>query len=160
MPGIIEKITIYPEKGKAGRELAEGQLLENLGLEGDFHAKPGDPLKPEPRQISLMIAGNNPPLNTAAEKGLCTGRFKENITIRFPELSDGEKSGWAEQMESGLRLSVGEAILEISGETKRCHEECPLFRAGGRCSLAGKNLFARVLKGGPIRPGDRIEIIQ
>jgi len=163
--GIIEKIRIFPAKGEAGIELTEGRLLENLGIEGDFHTKPGDPSKPEAKQISLMIAGNSRPLNTAGEKGLCTGRFKENITIRFPEPPGtpvhmaGEKSGWYEHMKSGLRLSAGEAILEISGETKRCHEECPLFQAGEHCSLAGKNLFARVLKGALIHTGDRIGII-
>jgi len=140
--GKIEKIIIYPEKGKTGRELAEGRLIENLGLEGDFYAKGGD------RQITLLVRGNGDE-NKIREEGLCVSRFRENISISglSPDL-----------LKSGLRLSLGEAVLEISDEIKHCHEECPLFQKGKHCSLAGMNLFARVLKGGAIKVGDVIGI--
>jgi MOSC domain-containing protein YiiM len=48
--------------------------------------------------------------------------------------------------------------LEITGEAKRCHEECGLYRAGKTCPLAGKSLFAKVLKSGVIRAGDGIDV--
>jgi len=151
--GFIERIRVYPAKGEKGKELSEARLFENLGVEGDFHAAGGDHLKPNARQLTFMFAADESK-NSAKGTGLCTARFKENITIKrcnapFPSLCLG----------SGTRLAIGEAILEISAETKRCHEECPLFQAGERCSLAGKNLFANVLKGGIIHAGDRIEII-
>jgi len=137
MKGIIRKIKIYPARGEAGREVSEGRLMENLGLLGDYHARtPG----PNGGKISLMYEG-------LGEAGtLCASRFKENITI------------WCQSpfLSPGTRFSAGEAVLEMSGETKHCHKECELFRAGKPCSLAGLSLFARVLKGGIIRPGDEL----
>ena len=139
--GRIEKIKVYPAKGEAGKELAEARLIENSGLEGDYYAKGGE------RQISLLFVEDSGTANAVKEKGLCTPRFKENISIR------------CQAPFSGARLAVGEAMLEISSETKHCHEECPLYQAGKRCSLAGKNLFAKVIKGGIIRVEDEVECI-
>ena len=145
MGGIIERIRFYPEKGSLGLEMTEGRLIEGLGLEGDFHAKGGE------RQISLLVAGEPGPVTEQKEKGLCHSRFKENINIigLAPDL-----------IRPGLRLEAGDAVLEITAETKHCHEECELFEAGKSCSLAGLNLFARVLKSGVIRTGDGVEIVQ
>ena len=142
MRGTIERIKSYAEKGSAGIELHEGRLIENLGLEGDFHAKGGE------RQISILFPGA---LNANQnEKGLCLSRFKENLLISFPEPA---------AFKTGTRLEAGEAILEITGETKHCHKECSLYEAGKLCSLAGLNLFARVIKSGVIRVTDRVCII-
>ena len=142
--GFIERIKIYPAKGEKGKEPAEARLIENLGVEGDCYAKGGD------RQVTLMFADDE---DKTTEKGLCTARFKENITIKKCNAPFSSPF-----FSPGTRLTIGgEAILEISAETKHCHEECPIFRAGNRCSLAGKNLFARVLKSGLIHVGDRIE---
>ena len=142
MSGIIAKISVYSEKGSAGAELAEARLIENSGLEGDFHATGGE------RQLSLLLAGSRDELAEQREKGLCFSRFRENICIR----------GLAtDVLRSGARLKAGEAVLEITGETKHCHEECVLYKAGKPCSLAGQSLFAKVLKSGIIRAGDRID---
>jgi MOSC domain-containing protein YiiM len=152
MHGKIEKIMAYSGKGDTGRELAEARLIENMGLEGDCHAKGGD------RQITLAPAetlrqlnnfpANGHSVNGLKVRGLCSSRFKANISI----------SGFND-MSAGQRLEAGEAILEITGETKRCYEDCPLHKEGKTCVLAGKNLFARVLKSGIIRPGDDVGIV-
>jgi MOSC domain-containing protein YiiM len=151
MYGKIEKIMAYSGKGDAGNELAEARLVENMGLEGDCHAKGGE------RQITLILAetlrqlndlpANGQNVNGLKVRGLCSSRFRANISI----------SG-SNDMSAGQRLEAGEAILEITGETKRCYEECPLHKEGKTCVLAGKNLFARVLKSGIIHPGDDVRI--
>ena len=141
MNAIIEKIRIFPEKGSAGTEAAEARLIENMGLEGDFHATGGD------RQVSLLFAETRGQLTEQKEKGLCFSRFKENISIR----------GMApDAVKTGARLGAGEAILEITGKTKRCHGECPLYDSGKPCPLAGRSLFAKVIKSGVIRTGEQI----
>ena len=141
MGGVIESIKTYPAKGEAGRELAEARLIENSGLEGDFHAKGGE------RQLSLLFAETRDEITGQKEKGLCFSRFKENICIRGIT---------PDAVAPGARLEAGEALLEITGETKHCHEECALFQAGKTCALAGRSLFAKVLKSGVIRVGDRV----
>ena len=143
MNGKIEKIIVYAAKGAAGVGLAEARFVENLGIEGDFHAKGGE------RQVSLLFAESRE-FDASTEQGLCLKRFKENLKIRGSVSPD---------IKPGTRLSAGEAVLEISGETKHCHEECALYKAGKRCKLAGLNLFARVVKGGFVRVGESVAAI-
>ena len=138
MNGIIESIKQYSTKGDAGKELTEAHLIENSGLEGDFHAAGGD------RQLTLLIAETKEQITEQKEKGLCFSRFKENITIRGIDPN---------ALQPGTRLVLGEAAITITGETKHCHKECPLFEAGKRCPLAGLSLFARVIKSGTICVG-------
>jgi len=142
MNGIIETIKIYSAKGTPGKEVSEARLNENLGLEGDFHAQGGE------RQLSLLCADTRDLLINQKEKGLCFSRFKENITIRFPDHYIPR---------SGARLEAG-AVLEITGETKSCHKECSLYEEGKRCPLSGMSLFAKVIKGGIIRVGDSVAV--
>ena len=153
MSGKIERIRAYPAKGEAGRELSEARLIENLGLEGDFHAAGGS------RQISLLSAANTTTRDFSGksrdltaeqrEKGLCFSRFRENISISGISPND---------LRPGARLEAGGAVLEITGEVKHCYEECVLYEAGTPCALAGLSLFAMVKKGGVMRTGDSIEV--
>jgi len=143
MIGIIERIKVYSAKGEKGRFLSGARLIENLGLEGDYNAKGGE------RQISLLLMEIYGLLAAQEETGLCFSRFKENISIR----------GIApEALKPGVRLEAGETELEISGETKSCHEECALYKAGETCPLAGLSLFAKVVKSGVIHVGDGVEL--
>ncbi|MDR1803504.1 MAG: hypothetical protein LBQ94_07845 [Treponema sp.] len=148
MKGIIERIKAYTIKGDAGKEIPEARLIENFGLEGDRHAKGGE------RQISLLLSECREQLTNEKETGLCLARFKENISIRSLDPA---------AIKPGTRLTVGEAeqqvVLQITGETKHCHEECALYKAGKPCSLAGLNLFAKVVKSGVIRVGDEVTVI-
>jgi cyclic pyranopterin phosphate synthase len=148
MNGIIESIKIYSAKGTPGEKLSEAMLNENLGLEGDFHAKGGD------RQVSLLCAETKDLILKQKEKGLCFSRFRENIIIQGFD---------HDILRSGMRLEAGvfaenPVVLEITGETKICHKECSLYEAGKRCTLSGMSLFAKVIKGGILRAGDRITV--
>ena len=143
MSGKIERIVVYPTKGVAGIELAEARFVEGAGLEGDFHAVGGD------RQLSLLFAESREAAGIHGE-GLCLKRFKENLSIRGLVSPD---------FKPGMRLSAGDALLEITGEVKHCHEECILFKEGKRCPLSGLNLFARVVKGGLIRAGEQLRVV-
>ena len=141
MNGTIESIKSYPAKGAAGKDLSEARLIENSGLEGDFHATGGD------RQITILIVETKEQIADYESKGLCFSRFKENISIRGID---------PKTLQPGAQLIIGDAALAITGETKQCHKECPLFEAGKRCPLAGLSLFARVIKSGTIRVGDDV----
>jgi len=150
MSVVIERIRAYSSKGEAGTELSEARLVEDKGLEGDVHAIGGE------KQISLLFVEPAAEAETTEQKenrpearGLCFSRFKENISLR----------GMASNvLWSGARLEAREAVMEITGETKHCYEECELFQEGKTCSLAGRSIFAKVLKSGLIRTGDRIYI--
>jgi MOSC domain-containing protein YiiM len=150
--GVVTSLTRYAAKGVPGETLNQAVLREGSGMEGDFHADgaggmgggAGD------RQLSLLSAEAREWMNAQPAPGLCFSRFKENIGIGgIPPTA----------LRSGTRLRAGEVLLEITGETKRCHEACPLFSAGTPCRLTGQSLFARVIRGGMLRAGDEIEIL-
>ncbi|GHV96366.1 hypothetical protein AGMMS50293_26860 [Spirochaetia bacterium] len=132
--GRIVRLTRYAKKGEPGEEIQNVRLIAGVGMEGDFHS--GE------RQISLLSLELRQWMDAQAEPGLCFRRYKENI------LFEGLPSA---ALVPGEQLYVDEAVLEISAMEKHCFDECPLFRKGEACVLAGQNLFAKVIKSGVVR---------
>jgi MOSC domain-containing protein YiiM len=139
--GRLAAIIRYPAKGVPGVPVAEALLQEGIGLEGDRHAGGGD------RQLSLFSVEQREWIKGQEEAGLCFSRFKENVTTQGLAL---------DTLRQGTRLVLGAAVLEITGETKHCHTECPLYREKKPCPLAGQSLFAKVTQSGVIRVGDAV----
>jgi MOSC domain-containing protein YiiM len=87
------------------------------------------------------------------EKGIdvTPGDFAENITTTGIEI-------W--QLELGTRLAVGhEAELEITQIGKECHDRCAIYHQVGDCVMPREGIFARVLRGGKVKPGDTIRVL-
>ena len=141
MHGVIERIRAFPAKGQAGIELIGGHLVKEQGLDGDYHAKGGD------RQVSLLFTKNRQKIENSKAKGLCLTRFRENITI-----------GGLDNAAAGTRIMIGDAVLEITEESKSCYKECSLYTRGENCPISSLNLFARVIQSGFINTGDRVSI--
>jgi len=79
------------------------------------------------------------------------GDFAENITTSGIEI-------W--QLELGTRLAVGnEAELEITQVGKECHDRCAIYHQVGDCVMPREGIFARVIRGGKIKPGDTIRVL-
>ncbi|MCL2128508.1 MAG: hypothetical protein FWH38_09655 [Treponema sp.] len=140
--GKVITLTRYAAKGMLGEIVQSSIFLERLGMEGDFHACGGE------QQISLLSLKDRQWMDLRTDAGLCFGRYKENL------LFDGIDP---EALTQGVRLKTGEAVLEISDVVKHCFNKCPLYSCDQNCFLAGRNLFAKVLSGGQVRTGDRIE---
>jgi cyclic pyranopterin phosphate synthase len=139
----IVSLSRYRKKGEPGEQLTEMQLLEGLGVDGDYH-QGGE------RQVSLFSAEARLWMETQTIKGLCFGRFRENILTEGLALED---------LESGGFLSVGDAVLLIGMRGKHCYDECRLFSKfskGKPCRLSGCAVFAAVERGGTIRIGDPV----
>ena len=118
-------------------------FLEGLGVEGDFH-QGGE------RQVSLLSAEARLWIEAQtgqAKRGLCFGRFRENILIEGLPLED---------LENGSLLYVGDAVLRISMRSKHCYDECGLFSKGMTCLLLGSAAFAVVEQSGVVRIGDAV----
>ena len=78
------------------------------------------------------------------------GDFAENITTEGIDLLS---------LKIGTRLKVGrDALLEISQIGKDCHSRCAIYYQAGDCVMPKEGIFTKVLKGGIIRPGDRLEV--
>ena len=78
------------------------------------------------------------------------GDFAENITTEGIDLS---------KLPIGTRISIGkEVILEMTQIGKECHAGCAIRQQIGDCIMPREGIFARVVRGGEIKPGDSIEI--
>jgi MOSC domain-containing protein YiiM len=79
------------------------------------------------------------------------GDFAENITTTGLKL-------W--ELPLGVRLAVGrQALLEVTQIGKECHDRCAIYHQVGDCVMPREGIFARVLRGGTVRPGDNINIL-
>jgi MOSC domain-containing protein YiiM len=61
----------------------------------------------------------------------------------------------------GSKLKINdEIILEITQIGKKCHHDCEIMQKIGDCVMPREGIFARVLQGGEVKAGDKIEIVE
>jgi len=135
----IKATCISKVKGQKSK-VKDINLIKDLGIEGDFHAKGGE------RQVSLLAAES---IQKMKDKGLKLehGAFGENIVTDGIDLLS---------LKIGQKLKIGEAEIEISKIGKECPERCSIYYAAGDCIMPREGIFARVLKGGKVKAGDKI----
>ncbi len=120
-------------------EVAEVRALQDSGLEGCAHARTGSP-----RQVLLVDS------ETLELMELSPGIIRENITTRGINVN---------VLDEGQRLQVGAAQLEVSMVCTPC-DMLEKIRPGLRREIRGRRgMLCRVIAGGMIRQGDRIERI-
>ena len=132
------------KKGTRKQAIAEGLFEEEHGLVGDAHSG----VLPD-RQVSLLAIAS---IDKMRGRGLelKPGDFAENITIEGMNLHT---------LPVGTRLAIGDQVLlEISQIGKECHTACAIRRQVGQCIMPEEGIFARVLRGGKVRPGDEVII--
>ncbi len=140
----VESIAISAEKGIRKIPVDSVVLVRNHGIKGDAHAGPWH------RQVSFLATEA---IERVKKAGLNVGfgDFAENIAtsgIDWPSIL------------VGTRVRLGRsALLEITQIGKRCHTKCDIFKVVGDCVMPREGVFARVLVGGRITPGDRIQLI-
>ena len=137
--GYIEAICISRKKGIVKKPVSSSRFIENWGIEGDAHAGKWH------RQISLL-SGESIDKMKVKIPSLSQGVFAENIitrSINLHELNVGDE----------LILN-NEVILEITQIGKECHTSCRIQKLTGDCIMPKEGLFAIVIKGGIVKPGD------
>lgn len=145
MMAKVVSVNISERKGTIKKPIEIGYFRENHGLEGDAHAGNWH------RQVSLLAQESIDKMKRMGIWDLVAGKFAENITTEGIELYT---------LPVGTRLKVGEeVILEISQIGKNCHEACEIRKITGDCIMPREGIFAKVIKGGFVRPGDEIEIV-
>lgn len=126
--------------------IAEGTLSEAYGLMGDAHADSATN-----RQVSLLATES---IRKMGKLGwsLGPGDFAENLTTEGIDLVS---------LPVGSRLQIGsEAIVEISQIGKECHTACAIRRQVGRCIMPVAGVFGTVVRGGVVRAGDEIRVLE
>lgn len=136
-------VCISEKKGERKKPVEAVELRENHGIVGDAHA--GD----WHRQVSLLAQESIDKMR-ALGLDVNAGDFAENITTKGIELVS---------LPIGSRLRIGETLLEVTQIGKECHTRCAIYYQAGDCVMPKEGIFARVITGGTIRPGDGIEIV-
>ena len=142
--GEVIDVNISKEKGVIKTPVEVGNLIENFGLEGDAHA--GD----WHRQISLLAVESIDKMKAMGLPDLKDGDFAENITTKGLVLHE---------IPVGTKFKIGDSLLEVTQIGKKCHKGCAIKQKVGNCIMPTEGIFAKVLKGGPIKKGDKIELL-
>jgi len=130
-------------KGVSKKPVDAAFFKVGIGMEGDAHAG-GDKV----REVSLLALESIGKMNTG-ERVFHPGDFAENITTRGIVLPS---------LPVGTRLQVGSEVrFEITQIGKKCHSGCAIMKEIGKCIFPKEGVFARVIRGGIIRPGDEIQ---
>jgi len=129
-------------KGTTKETVPEAELQEGFGLVGDAH---GDCCTH--RQVSLLAIESIDKMREAGYD-VNPGDFAENLTTEGINLVS---------LPVGTILQAGDSIiLEISQIGKECHTGCAVFKQVGKCIMPREGVFARVIRGGKVRPGDQL----
>ncbi|MBI5341764.1 MAG: MOSC domain-containing protein [Deltaproteobacteria bacterium] len=140
MGGKVVAVSVSARKGEKKTPVPSVTLVEEHGARNDAHAGPGH------RQVSLLSSES---IGKMRAKGLSVGPgdFAENITVEGFDLLEARV---------GDRIRVGEAVLEISQIGKECHSRCAIYFQAGDCVMPREGVFARVIRGGKVAPGDAV----
>ena len=136
----VVAVCISENKGERKTPVDSVELHENHGIVGDAHA--GD----WHRQVSLLASESIDKMR-ALGLDVDSGDFAENITTSGIELVS---------LPIGTRLQIGETLLEVTQIGKECHTRCAIFYQAGDCVMPKEGIFARVITGGVIKPGDEV----
>jgi cyclic pyranopterin phosphate synthase len=142
--GRIKAISVSQKRGTQKTNVPEAELKTDFGIVGDAHAASWH------RQISLLA---NESIEKMIAKGakVSPGNFAENITTEGIDLLS---------LSIGSKLKAGGNVeLEISQFGKECHSRCAIFEQVGDCVMPREGVFAKVTKGGLVKVGDVIEVL-
>ena len=148
--GKILAVCLSEQVGETKKPVREGRLAVDHGLEGDAHAGTG-------RQISLLCQESAEKIRARGLE-IQPGDFAENLLL------DGLGP---EDFALGTRIRIGgsdrirvgtSALLEVMQIGKECHRDCAIRQQIGDCVMPREGIFARVLAGGVVRPGDAVEV--
>ena len=133
-------VCISEQKGTVKHPVDQVQLIKEHGILQDAHAGSWH------RQVSLLATES---VDKMRQKypDIPIGAFAENILTEGINLSE---------LSLGTRLHVGEALLEVTQIGKECHADCAIRKQVGDCVMPREGIFARVLKGGIVKAGDKI----
>ncbi len=140
MSAQVVAVCISEKKGERKTPVASVELREEHGIVGDAHAGAWH------RQVSLLAHESIEKMQSMGLE-VDSGDFAENITTSGIKLFT---------LPVGTRLTVGEALLEVTQIGKECHTRCAIFYQAGDCVMPKEGIFARVLRGGTVKAGDGV----
>ena len=141
--GIVVSISTSREKGEKKTPVESALLMEDHGIKGDAHA--GD----WHRQVSLLAEESIEKMRTNG-LDVSYGDFAENIAMRGLVLYE---------LPVNTRMSIGECLVEVTQIGKECHDRCAIYEAAGDCVMPREGIFVRVLRGGTVKKGEEVLVM-
>lgn len=140
----VVSVNISEKRGTIKHEVDSIKLVVDYGIEGDAHAGNWH------RQISLLAEES---IDTMRGHGieLVNGIFAENINTIGVDLKN---------LPIGQKMQVGECILKVTQIGKECHNDCDVKKITGKCVMPTEGIFAIVEKGGVVKKGDKITLME
>jgi MOSC domain-containing protein YiiM len=143
MAGHVVAVCISANKGERKTPVETIELRENHGVIGDAHAGEWH------RQVSLLASESIDKMR-ALGLNVTAGDFAENITTLGIDLVS---------LPVGTQLHLGDALVEVTQIGKECHTRCAIYYQAGDCVMPKEGIFVKVLRGGCVQPGSRIETL-
>ncbi|NIA06610.1 MAG: MOSC domain-containing protein [Actinobacteria bacterium] len=144
--GKIDALCISKKKGQRKHPVDSAIFRADYGIEGDAHAGPWH------RQVTLLSAGDIETVRAGGLPEVGPGDFAENVVVSGVDLNS---------LGLGSRLRLGpDVVLSVTQIGKVCHTPCRIAKLTGDCIMPRWGLFARVQKGGQVKVGDEIEILE
>ena len=141
MSARVLNVCVSQTKGVQKTPVDSVTVKVEHGIDGDAHAGEWH------RQVSLLADESAQKMR---DKGLPIGPgdFGENVLTEGIVLT---------ALPVGTVIRIGETVLEVTQIGKECHERCPIYYKAGDCVMPREGIFAKVIEGGVIKPGDPIE---
>ena len=141
--GKLLAICISEKRGTQKHVIPKATLIENFGIENDAHAGKWH------RQVSLLAVEK---IEAFRAKGAMVeyGAFGENLIIEGFDLR---------AIPVGTKIKVGNTLLKLTQIGKECHSHCAIYHQVGDCIMPREGVFAEVLQGGEIQPGDEVSLL-
>lgn len=141
---VIKAVCISEKKGTAKKNIGQSEIIENFGLKDDAHGGVWH------RQVSLLSYEKIEEFK-ALGVDVNDGDFGENLIVEGIDLA---------KLPIGTKLTINQVLLEVTQIGKECHTGCAIAKAVGKCIMPTEGIFARVLKGGVVKVGDKITLGQ
>lgn len=142
--GKVIAVCVSREKGTKKQNIPTAVFRKDFGLIGDAHAGSS-------RQVSFLAEES---IEKMKARGLDVnfGDFAENIVTRGIDLKNLPV---AAQIKIG-----GKARVEITQIGKVCVSRCAIYYKMGDCIMPKEGIFAKVIRGGRVTAGDKVEVIK
>lgn len=142
--GKVMAVCISEKKGTQKKNVHEALFIEDFGLENDAHAGKWH------RQVSLLSYEK---IQDFKKKGAPVedGAFGENLIVSGIDFK---------KLPVGTRFQSGDVVLEMTQIGKECHSGCEIYKIMGDCIMPREGVFARVIRGGRIREGDELTVLE
>lgn len=157
MAAKIEEIYVGAEKGRPLQSVGEILVIEGVGIDGDRYASRQGTFTKEQeegdagRQVTLIEAEAIEAALEAFGDDFRDGKSRRNLVTRGIRLNDLVNH----------RLQIGQVILRGDRTCPPCGHLSRLTATESRKSLKNRGgLRTTVLKGGVIRVGDRIKVLE